>query len=142
MTRPLAIVLLTLTNALWGSSYSVVKVTVEEVPPLLLGASRAVIALLILWPLVGWRLRRQGRTLASAVSRSDALRIAGLGIIGISGSFILECTGIDLTTSTDGALMIIGEVIVTTMLAEVVLREPVGLWKLVGVIVGSLLRLE
>jgi len=140
VNRKIAIGLLVFANVLWGTSYVVAKVALQEVPPPLLGALRVVLASLILWPLLIWRSRsgRAGtRWLIEPIRLGDALRLAGLGLLGIGVSYLLDYWGIRLWTATDASLMIIAEVIFTALLAALLAGERLGYRKQAGVLVGS-----
>jgi drug/metabolite transporter (DMT)-like permease len=131
--------LLVFANVLWGTSYVVAKVALEEVPPPLLGALRLILATAMLWPILIWRTRaeRPGqRRLIEPIALGDALRLAGLGLLGIGASYLLDYWGISLSTATDASLMIIGEVIFTALLAALLARERLGLRERLGVLVG------
>ncbi|MEP7190675.1 MAG: EamA family transporter, partial [Roseiflexaceae bacterium] len=85
MNRKTATFLLVFANVLWGSSYVVAKIALEEVPPPLLGALRVILASAMLWPLLIWRTRagRPGTLrLIEPIALGDALRLAGLGLLG------------------------------------------------------------
>jgi len=139
MNRKTAIFLLVFANVLWGSSYVVAKVALREVPPPLLGALRVTLTSALLWPFLIWRARagRRGeRRLIEPISAGDALRLAGLGLLGIGGAYLLDYWGIRLSTATDAALMIIAEVIFTGLLAALLAGERLGYRKRAGVLVG------
>src|SRR5689334_20668665 len=115
VNRKLAVALLVFANVLWGSSYAVAKVALREIPPPLLGALRVVLAALLLWPVLIWQMRRSGVAALALpgqhVRRGDLARLAGLGVIGVGFSYLIDYWGINLSTATDASLMIIGEVI-------------------------------
>ena len=136
MSRAKALWLMALVNVLWGSQYAIIKVTLEAIPPMLLGALRVTVATAVLWPVVLWQLRRRGITVTSAVPRGAALRIGALGVVGVAGSSLFEYAGIQRTTSTDAALLIIGEVLFTAVLGRLILGERLGPFKRAAIIVG------
>ena len=139
MNRKTAVGLLVFANVLWGSSYVVAKIALEEVPPPLLGALRVILASALLWPLLIWRTRFDHpatRRLIEPIALGDALRLAGLGLLGVGASYLLDYWGISLSTATDASLMIIGEVIFTALLAAWLVGERLGLRKRAGVLVG------
>jgi drug/metabolite transporter (DMT)-like permease len=57
VNHKLAVGLLVFANVLWGSSYVVAKIALEEVLPPLLGALRVLLASALLWPILIWRMR-------------------------------------------------------------------------------------
>lgn len=139
MNRKTAVGLLVFANVLWGSSYVVAKIALQEVPPPLLGALRVILASALLWPLLIWRTRFDHpatRRLIEPIALGDALRLAGLGLLGVGASYLLDYWGISLSTATDASLMIIGEVIFTALLAAWLVGERLGLRKRAGVLVG------
>ena len=139
MNRKVAIGLLVFANVLWGSSYVVAKVALQEVPPPLLGALRVILTAAILWPFLIWRSqagRMAARRLIEPIPLGDALRLAALGLLGVGASYLLDYWGIRLSTATDASLMIIGEVIFTALLAALLAGERLGYRKRAGVLVG------
>lgn len=134
MTRGRAVGLLVLANVFWGSSHAVAKTTLETFPPPLLAALRFSIASAVLAAVWAWQSRDGGGDLPSG---RDLLRIAGLGVLSIGVAYLLVYWGISLTTATDAALMIIGEVIFTTLLAALIGGEQVGARRWAGVLLGS-----
>src|SRR5438105_12170934 len=99
VARLVPIALLVLANALWGSSYVVAKTALGEIPPPLLAALRFTIAVVVLWVVIGIR-RRMYRDVR-VPSGSDALRLLGLGVLGVAINALLGYWGISLTTATD-----------------------------------------
>jgi drug/metabolite transporter (DMT)-like permease len=139
MSRKVAIGLLILANVLWGSSFVVAKVALAEVPPPLLGALRVILASAILWLLLVWRWQSGApgaRRRLALPPIGDALRLAGLGLLGVGASYLLSYWGISLSTATDASLMIIGEVIFTALLAAFLAGERLGYRKRIGVLLG------
>jgi drug/metabolite transporter (DMT)-like permease len=136
MNRKFAIGLLVGANVLWGSSYVVAKIALEELPPPLLGALRFSLTTLFIWLVVLWQSPRGSKQDLRRMDRADALKLVGLGLCGISLSYLLSYSGISLTTATDAALMIICEVIFTSLLAVFLIGEQLGRWKGIGIIIG------
>ncbi|MBV9170934.1 MAG: DMT family transporter [Chloroflexi bacterium] len=137
MSRPLphslATTLLVVANALWGASYVVAKVALEEIPPPLLAALRFILAASVLWGVIGLR----GRTRRLPPIR-DTSRLLVLGLVGVSVSGMLQYLGISLTTATDAVLLIVGEVLFTTLLAVIVAGEHLGRLRSAGLVIGLL----
>jgi drug/metabolite transporter (DMT)-like permease len=138
VNRSAAICLLVLANILWGSSYVVAKVALQEIPPPLLGSLRVLLATAILWPILLWRSRARAPSWRpiEPIARGDALRLAGLGLLGIGASYLLDYWGISLSTATAASLMIIAEVIFTALLASMLAGERLGHRKRVGIVIG------
>ena len=128
--RFVPIALLVLANALWGSSYVVAKVALEEIPPAILASLRFGLAAAVLWLIIG---ARGGVRLPS---RTDTLRLLALGVLGIAMNGVLGYTGVNLTTATDASLLIVGEVLFTTLLAVAVVGERLDRWRGSGLLIG------
>lgn len=145
MNRNLAIATLIFINILWGSSYTVAKVALVEIPPTLLGAARWTTATLILWLIYGWQRWRLNRSpdrasgaIHNTVAARDRARLFALGAFGIGLAYLIDYIGINLTTATDASLMIIGEVIFTSLLATWLTHDPLGRTKVAGMVTGAL----
>ena len=130
--RPvLALALLVVVNAFWGASYVVAKVALTEIPPPLLAALRFTLAALVLWMVIGLR----ARTVRLPPQR-DTFKLLGLGVLGVAVNGLLGFWGISLTTATDSALMIVGEVIFTTLLALALAGEHQSRLRGLGLVTG------
>ncbi|MBV9322659.1 MAG: DMT family transporter [Chloroflexi bacterium] len=130
--RLLPIAMLVFANALWGSSYVVAKIALQEIPPPILAALRFGLATLVLWLIV------LARGSVRLPHWRDALRLAALGAFGIGVNGILGYTGVSLTTATDASLLIVGEVLFTTLLAVLLANEQLDAPRGVGLLVGLL----
>lgn len=106
-----ALLLLVLVNATWGASYSVLKSTVDRVPPLLTAALGISAGTALLWAI------RATRPPGPRVPPGDRWRIALLGNVGLSANVLLTFEGIARATATDASLAIVGETIFTVLLA-------------------------
>ncbi|MBM4414446.1 MAG: DMT family transporter [Chloroflexi bacterium] len=115
---------------LWGSSHAIAKAALDTVPPFLLGALRISITIPVL-TLIFFLTKRQ------PVAQSDRWPMARLSMIGVVASFVFGYSGISLTLSSDAALLIIGEVIFTAILAYFLLHERIERNRLIGIIVGA-----
>lgn len=124
--------MLVFANALWGSSYVVAKIALQEIPPPILAALRFGLATLVLWLIV------LARGSVRLPHWRDALRLAALGAFGIGVNGILGYTGVSLTTATDASLLIVGEVLFTTLLAVLLANEQLDAPRGVGLLVGLL----
>ncbi len=134
MNRTRALALLVFANSLWGCSYAISKIALIELPPPLLGTLRVTFATALLWLVLLWQHRHAGVPLR--VLRHDALKLFAIGFCGISLDYLLGYWGVSLTTATDASLMIIGEVIFTTLLAVRLLDERIDRCKLIGIVLG------
>jgi drug/metabolite transporter (DMT)-like permease len=141
MKRSFAIVSLIFINILWGSTYGMTKVALAEIPPPLLGALRWGLATLLLWLIqlyLHFQAPQAGTAPAARVISRDKLRLLGLGALGIGIAYVIDYYGINLTTATDASLMIIGEVVFTSLLAFWLTHDPLGRWKVLGMLLGGL----
>lgn len=140
MNRNFAIFVLVFVNILWGSTYGITKVALEEIPPPLLGAMRWILATIVLWVTQLWLVYGKSRHATGQVEQvtnQDKVRLAVLGMLGIGIAYVIGYFGINLTTATDASLMIIGEVIFTSLLAAWLAHDPLGRWKVVGMVLGA-----
>jgi drug/metabolite transporter (DMT)-like permease len=117
------LVLLVVTSAVWGSSYVVAKVALEEISPPLLAALRFGIAALVLAALSRVSKRKTQR---KPMPWRDAAKLAGLGVFGVGLNGLFDLWGISLTTASDAALLIVGEVLFTTLLAMLLAGEQLN----------------
>lgn len=141
MKQPWGVIILVFINILWGSTYGVTKVALEEIPPSLLGALRWISATVLLWLIHLWLTNRAAQTPgtpAETVAGADKVRLLGLGLLGIGVAYVIGYFGINLTTATDASLMIIGEVIFTTLFAAWLAHDPLGRSKVMGMGLGAI----
>ncbi|MBX3010217.1 MAG: DMT family transporter [Caldilineaceae bacterium] len=137
MNHKVAISLLVLANVLWGSSYAVAKVALTELSPTLLGCYRIVLSVGLLWLIQLWTRGQSGSQPQAPMPRRDQIQLAGLGVLGVGLSYLFSYFGVNLTTATDAALMIIGEVIFTALLAAWWMQEPIQRWRWLGMALGA-----
>ncbi|MFM2308589.1 MAG: hypothetical protein RLY87_709 [Chloroflexota bacterium] len=133
MSKIQAIVLLVLANMLWGSSHAIGKLAIDTFDPLLLAGLRVTIATGCFWGL-----RFSGIAPREGVPSRDVLTLAGLGLLTVACAQFLDYRGLSLTTATDSSLMIIGEVIFTTILAWLIMRERINTQKRLGLVLGTI----
>jgi len=84
----------------WGISYAVIRITVQQIPPLTLACLRHLLGAALLWPLV----RLRGPCFRFTVR--DHLIIFALGLTGIALYFAFENHSLKLTSASHGALII------------------------------------
>lgn len=117
---------------LWSSSYAVTKKVLAEVGPLTIGAIRFTLAAGILFVVV--RLRR------GAPARPDLKQrraMYGTGLLGITVYFVLENIGVQLSAASDASLIVATYPLMTMVLERVVLRTPVPLHRIGGVLLAG-----
>jgi len=139
MNRLTSAALLFLANTLWGTSYVVAKVALDQLPAPLIGAIRFPIVAALLWLIILVRRLRGGpaREPDPAPAAGDTWKLLGLGVISVAATHLISNIGQSWTTATDASLMIIGEVIFTTVLGALILHERPGPWKKIGVVIGA-----
>ena len=119
--------LLLLVVIIWGGNFTVVKATVEQIPPLGFNALRLALACPVLMVVA----RCSGVALPQ---RSDWPHLIGLGLAGQCGYQLMFVLGLARTSVTNSSL-ILGCLPVTVLLLNAVSRhrEPVGRWQWAGV---------
>lgn len=124
--------LLLLVVTIWGSNFSVVKASLEQIPPLAFNTLRLVIASAVLLGAA----RLSG---AAVPRRADWPRLVGLGLVGHCGYQLSFVLGLARTSVTNSSL-ILGCLPVTVLLLNSVsrLREPVGRLQWAGVALAFL----
>jgi len=92
--------LLLLTAVMWGTNFSVLKIGLLDIPPMFFAASRFVVALALMLPLV----KLMGHPLT--LGRQDMLKIIGVGLVGNSLYMVLFVYGAALTSADNAALIL------------------------------------
>ncbi len=131
--RVLWIVTLVLVMLAWGSTYPASKHVMDSVSPLMLAFVRYLLSFLFLVPFFVWELlyRKKG-----IPSRSDTVRICGLGVIGVAAFSALVCFGIELSSATSSSLLVNTQPIITVFLAPLLIREHISKWRIMGACIG------
>ncbi len=111
---PLAALVLLVANVFFGTSPVVTRTLLDDVPPVTLALLRLVVGGLALVPLA----RREGRTAPG----QDA-RIFWMGAIGFTLAFALSHWGIERSSATNAALLIVVEPLTIVVLGPVTLGE-------------------
>jgi drug/metabolite transporter (DMT)-like permease len=127
--RTRALLALVAASAIWGSTFVVTKLLLDEAAPFFIAAVRFAIALAVLWPLLAWR--RSGR---AALSFRPAF--IGLGLLGVAGNFGLQNVGLAYTGAADAALIIALTPVPIAMLAATFLGERLLRRQLLGIAVS------
>lgn len=119
-------VVLLLANVVYGSSYVATRLVLDDVPPATLAFLRVAVGALVLLPLAARRGMRVPAT------RGDRWRIAGMGLFGFAGAFILSHWGIARSTATNAALLITIEPLTLVLLGPLLLGERLTRREAVG----------
>jgi drug/metabolite transporter (DMT)-like permease len=110
--RSASLVLL-VANVVYGTSYVVTRVALDAFPPAMLAFARLVVAALVLVPFARWQPLPPGQ----------GLRIFWMGAIGFSIAFALTNWGIEYSSATNAALLIIVEPLTLLLLGPACLGE-------------------
>ncbi|MBI4236976.1 MAG: DMT family transporter [Deltaproteobacteria bacterium] len=124
--------LLALFQLFWASSYTAMKLALGEMPLGLVLIFRYGMAALVLWPLAlrsggGWRF-----------SIRDAAIIVLVGVLDFALSPFLQLRAVQLTFTSDVAVLVAFEPMLTALLAVMVLRERLARPTLVAFAVATL----
>lgn len=110
-----------------SSSYTLTKITLDDLPPLTVGFIRFAVASLVLAVWVRL-IRRHPRP-----TRADIRQLAVGGLLGITIYFSIENVGVDLATASDAALLVAAYPALTALLELIVYRRRTGAQGLVGI---------
>jgi drug/metabolite transporter (DMT)-like permease len=113
--------------------YIAVKSTSSEMPPWALCFWRVTIAALILLPFTYSQIKAAAATLRKRWA--ELLAIGGLGLALTQG---LIFVGLNYTSAINAGLILALMPVITMVLAEVLLREPMGPWQAVGSVVACI----
>lgn len=116
-------------TAIWGSTFVVTDLLLDEAEPFFIAAARFTIAFAVLWPLVA----RQGAG-RSAVSFRPAF--VALGLLGVAGNFGLQNLGLVYTGAADAALVIALTPVPIAALAALFLGERLVRRQVIGIAVS------
>lgn len=119
--------LLATTAILWGSSFISTRLIVSEVPPLLLGFLRGVLAMIVLGLVARWN-RVPVRT-----SLRDWLPLAGLGALGVGYFYLGLNLALQWTTAVTASLLSLPYPALTALSAWLFLREPLDFLQVAGI---------
>jgi drug/metabolite transporter (DMT)-like permease len=129
--RPVTVLKVLATVALWGASFVATKVALRELSPPALIVGRFGLGLAFLLALLAWR--RQ----AALADRRDLPWLAVLGVIGVTVHQLLQSVGLLTTTAGNSGWMVALIPVFTAILARLLLGEPFGSRKVLGLIVAS-----
>jgi drug/metabolite transporter (DMT)-like permease len=124
--RASALLALVVAAAIWGSTFVVAKILLDEAAAFFIAAARFAIALAVLWPLLLWR----GRERAAVYLRPAFI---GLGLLGVAGNFGLQNLGLAYTGAADAALIVALTPVAIAALAAVFLSERLVRRQLTGI---------
>ncbi len=117
--------------AIWGVNLSAVKALTGALDVMTVAAVRMAVAALALTALLFLRRER-----LPVLRARDLLALTACALFMVYGNQILFAGGLSRTTATNGALIMSLGPLVSTLLAALVLREPLGARRLSGVAIG------
>jgi drug/metabolite transporter (DMT)-like permease len=115
--------------AIWGSTFVVTDLLLDEAPPFFIAAARFAIALCVLWPLLAWR----GSEPAAVRFRPA---FVALGLLGVAGNFGLQNVGLLYTDAADAALIVALTPVPIAVMAAIFLGERLPRRRLIGIAVS------
>ena len=116
-------------NLVYATSPVVTRLTLDAIPPAALALARCVIAMACLLPLV-----RRGSL--AAMTAGDHLRVAVMGVLGFGAAFAFMHWGLERSTATNAALLIVVEPLSIIALSPLMLGERLGRREAVGAAVA------
>jgi O-acetylserine/cysteine efflux transporter len=122
MTRSRFAVLM-LVCMIWGLHFTVIRVTVDDVPPIFYAGIRMVIVALLLSPFLRWHSGRMVR-----------IAIAGVCLGGLNYAFMFS--GVKMTSASIGAIMVETYAPIATILSVLFLGERIGRWRISGLVLA------
>ena len=128
--RTTAVLALVAATAIWGSTFVVTKLLLDEAAPFFIAVVRFGIAFAVLWPLVS-----RGGERVAVFLRPEFM---ALGLLGVVGNLGLQNLGLVFTGAADAALIVALTPVLTAALAAAVLRERLAGAQLAGIAVSIL----
>ncbi|NLE76814.1 MAG: DMT family transporter [Chloroflexi bacterium] len=111
----------------WGANYTLIKVALDVLDPLIFNAVRMLLAMATIW--VAARLLHTDLR----VDRGDIWKLTLLGLLGNTGYQMFFIHGIDRTTASNTSVMLATSPVMVTVLASLLGIEKVGRWAWLGI---------
>lgn len=124
--QPRAVAALALAGVIWGTSDVASKIVLDAMSPVTLTALRFLVAMLVLWPVAG----RWARPLLAD------RRVIMLGGVGVAGAFLLQNTGLGLTSASNASMLQAAAPALIVLGAAVFLRESLDWHRVAGTAVA------
>ena len=115
--RRIALGAIILTVLFWGFSFVSIKIAMEALPPMSLGAARFALAIVLLWFV------KKKSCPDERLEVRDVPHLAGAGLVGVTAYFYFENNGVLLVSASEASI-IIATIPVFTMVAERLLGGP------------------
>ncbi len=129
--RAVLVGLLCIINLMWGSSWVVTKLALEEMSPVQLGGWRMIVSGILLLPWLARGLRDGG------ITGRGLPWLVVLGFTGFVAPKALNLWGIDLSTAINASLLMAVEPLLTLAMARLWLGERLTRRKLLGLLLGG-----
>jgi len=117
---------------LWGVSFSIIKIVVNEVPPITLAEIRFLIATMILFTVL------KKVEPSAKVEKADLAQIALAGFLGITLYFYLQNTGVKLTTASNASLIASLTPILAITMDVIIFRTKISFVQLMGIVCATI----
>jgi len=115
-------------GAIWGASFLFMRIAAADFGPFALVEVRLALGASMLTPFL-WRER-------ASFTRGSIIRLAGIGLINSAIPFVLFAWGAERAPAGIGAITNAMTVMFAALVAFLFYGEPIGRWRLVGLIVG------
>ena len=114
---------------IWGSTFVVTELLLDQAEPFFIATARFAIALGVLWPVLAWRERKR----TAGYFRPAFI---ALGLLGVAGNFGLQNLGLVFTDAADAALIIALTPVAIALSAAFFLGERLPRRRLIGIAVS------
>jgi len=115
---------------IWGGSFSLVKLALEELPPFAFNALRFPVAVSLL--LVVWKFRKR----LDLNLKADLWALAGIGVLGYAGYQMFFVSGMARTTASNSALILATVPAFVALINRWLRSESLGRWGWLGVLLS------
>lgn len=122
--------LLIFASLAWAGSFIAVRLVYEEIPPIILGFLRFVVATPVMFCIL-LALKKK-----LFLPRKELLKLIVLGLTGVTFLYIFQFLGVSLTTASTGGVLINTNVLFIAFFSALFLHEQFSLKKTVGIIIS------
>ncbi|MBI2040210.1 EamA family transporter [Candidatus Microgenomates bacterium] len=130
LSKPFPYIALVVAHLIWGATFVVAKITLQEFPPSSLAFLRFSLACLLLAPFV-WAQRKK-----ISVKKEDLPKLLAIGIFIITLNIAFFFEGIVRTTAINASVLTLIIPISSVLLGWLYLKEKIYLINLLGVLMG------
>jgi drug/metabolite transporter (DMT)-like permease len=129
------ILLLAFNSFVWGTGWSAIKYSLDQMGPVALNVWTLGISLFALFPFVYAEYRRK-QAIKCVLRERDYFDYAVMGFLGLMGMTLLYNWGAGLSLAVNGALITTMVPILTALIAVVILRERLTRARVLGLIIA------